>query len=184
MDEFKEKFAAGGERILLPKHDVGPFYVMPRENGWKESLILGTYNDLSHLRNQLRVSEKLQNELEAIGVRYGLRSEDRSPLLGKQVKLPERESNTEILALLVASLTEKWGHARDGEINPGVEMAFATKSLQAITLSKTRSSNGSDATRGCSRAKMRRRCSSFRSFTCGTSPQPSSRRTASVLPKR
>ncbi len=131
MDEFKKKFARDCERVWLPKHDVGPFYVTPREEGREESLIIGTYENLTHLAGQLRVSAKLQKEMDAIGVRYGTREEDRSPLLGTQKNLPERETAPDILFNRIMKLQEKWGHARDGDINPAVKAAQATKTLQA-----------------------------------------------------
>ncbi len=137
MDEFKEKFARNCEKISLPKHDVGPFYVTPREDGRKESLIIGRHKDVTHLGQQMRVNEKLQKDLKAIGVRFGTRDgsreedRDRSPLHGKQEKLPDRESAPDILFNLIMKLQKEWGHARDGDINPVVKAAFATKTLQS-----------------------------------------------------
>jgi hypothetical protein len=131
MSELKPEIVEGCQEVLLPKYATGPIYLAPREEGREDSLILGTYEVMVDLIPKIRVNEELQEMFKEMKVRLGTRDEDRSPLLGKQEKLPERESNPEILFNLVMKLQEKWGHARDGDINPKVKAAFATKSLQA-----------------------------------------------------
>ena len=132
MDEFKETFVPEAEKLSPPDTHANEIYVLPSEDGFNtSSLIVGPYDEIRQLNADLRVKPKLREYLEDAGVRYGTRWEDLTPELGKQLKLPERLDNSEILRNAILKLEEEWGHARYSDLDPEWKESYATKSNHA-----------------------------------------------------